>query len=207
MHSIENTGDIPREKILTSIPAGVQHTRSLTVSQFSRLVLSPGLKPSHGPRSRDPRAEGAATVYSEALVEANRKLLRGKIESRGVSPVCPVGRQARSPSSNDRALRPARKRRGRSGKGLNSEPPVEMKRADNHLGTLNYFSLSPPLPFAPCPLSLVLVPCPLPLAPCPSFLVPHPRSRFLLSTVYTVCCRLSTLWANRTISSRVLSIS
>lgn len=87
---------------------------------------------------RDTRTEGAATVYSEALVEANRRLLRGKIESRGVSPVCPVGRQARSPSSNDRALRPARKRRGRSGKGLNSEPPAEMNRVDNHLGTLNF---------------------------------------------------------------------
>jgi len=37
------------------------------------LVRSPGLEPSHGPRSRDARIEGAARVYSEALVEANKK--------------------------------------------------------------------------------------------------------------------------------------
>ena len=128
---------------------------------------------------RDTRTEGAATVYSEALVEANRKLLRGKIESRGVSPVCPVGRQARSPSSNDRALRPARKRRGRSGKGLNSEPPVEMNRADNHLGTLNFY----PLSLIPYPLSLI--PRPLSLAPNPESLAPNPAHFF--------CCRPSTL--------------
>ena len=74
LHSIENKPDILPLNFLTSTMAGVKHTRSLTVSEFFRLVLSPGLKPSHGPRSRDARTEGAATVYSEALVEKNREL-------------------------------------------------------------------------------------------------------------------------------------
>ena len=41
--------------------------------------------------ARNARRGGPARVYSEALVEENREIVEGKIESRGVAPVFPVG--------------------------------------------------------------------------------------------------------------------
>jgi hypothetical protein len=48
-------------------------------------------------------------VYSKALVEENRKIVGGKIESRGVEQVCPVGGKPGAQAS-DRTDVTARKR-------------------------------------------------------------------------------------------------
>ena len=50
----------------------------------------PGLKRDHPFRPRGMKG-GSARVYSKVLVEENRKIVEGKIESRGVEQVFPVG--------------------------------------------------------------------------------------------------------------------
>jgi hypothetical protein len=103
-----------------SVPVGYKNTRSEAVLEFSQLVQRPGLKPGHrvpsgAARRRD--VEGQQGSIAKRWLRRTQVLAEGRIESRGVTPVFPVGGEPGARAS-DRASRTARLRRGQVGEGL-----------------------------------------------------------------------------------------
>ncbi len=82
LHSIENKEDKLRRKQLTSFSRGVEQHRSLTVSEVYPVGAESGARAKSPLMLSRQRAEGEARVYSEALVEANRKQVKSRIGSR-----------------------------------------------------------------------------------------------------------------------------
>lgn len=85
LHWIENTTVKNRNVCLTFFTGAVQHTRSLTVSKVSRLVVSPGLKRAHigHRRTWKSSAKPATAVAGEQG--------RRSLDARAQAPASPPG--------------------------------------------------------------------------------------------------------------------
>jgi hypothetical protein len=79
LHWIENTALINRIVCLTLFPVAVQHTRSLTVSKVSRLVVSPGLKRAHIGHRRTWKS--SAKPATAVAGEQGRRSLDGRAQA------------------------------------------------------------------------------------------------------------------------------
>lgn len=112
VQSIDEQRDRDAKKCLTFSVEGVDSRSFFDTSLFFQLVRRPGLKRGHLQKLCKGLEEGGpARVYSKALVEENEgEPVRGRIESRGVGLVYPVGGKPGA-RTRDRALQPARKRR------------------------------------------------------------------------------------------------
>ena len=84
LHVADIKEDIVLYFLLTSPVAGVKHTRSLTVSQFSQLVLSPGLKPGRSSllqAVREPHRD--CTIHLRGWMVRQTELKAGKGQLQG----------------------------------------------------------------------------------------------------------------------------